>query len=244
VVLSLLFLPHHDPAGAVAPVIVPGWTLNYEAFFYVTFALTLLAPRGRRATILTLGLGLLCLAGLALRPTGSAILATYTDPLILEFVAGVWLAKAAAAGDLGRTNASLGAVAAGLVILGGVAVAGLDASGWARLAEWGLPALLIVWGALGLEGAGRLPRWPALKLLGDASYSIYLAHGLALSAAFRIGEGLDLPTAVQLWLGIPFAVLAGLLCHLLVEKPLLALFHGRRRRRERGPAFVAGMAQS
>src|ERR1019366_2869669 len=36
---SLLFIPHFSPshAGMIWPVLVPGWTLNYEMFFYVVF---------------------------------------------------------------------------------------------------------------------------------------------------------------------------------------------------------------
>jgi exopolysaccharide production protein ExoZ len=229
VIQSLLFLPHRDPTGEIAPVIVPGWTLNYEAFFYVVFAATLLLPMGRRAWALTAALGGLCLIGLFLPHGRWAAVDTYCDPLVLEFVAGAWLAKAAAAGRLGGAGAAWTAIGAGLAILALVAVTGADVRGWARLLYWGLPALLIVWGALSLEGGGQVPVFAPLKLMGDASYSIYLAHGLALSLVFRLIGGLNLPFAAQLALAAPFAVLAGLACYVLVERPLLALFHGRRR---------------
>jgi exopolysaccharide production protein ExoZ len=236
VILSLLFLPHHDPTGAIAPVIVPGWTLNYEAFFYVNFALTLLAPAGRRAWVLTSVLGGLCLAGLFLPHGRWAAVDTYCDPLILEFVAGSWLAKAAAAGRLGSVTAAWTAIAAGLLIMTAAAVTRTDVERWARLLCWGLPALLIVRGALSLEGSGHMPVFAPLKLLGDASYSIYLAHGLALSLAFRLIGGLDLPLLAAIALAAPFGVLAGLACYWLVERPLLALFHGRRRSSSAGRA--------
>lgn len=230
VVLSLLFLPHRDPMGDIAPVIVPGWTLNYEAFFYVVFALTLLLPSGRRAWALTAALGGLCLVGLFLPHGRWAAVDTYSDPLILEFVAGAWLAKAAAAGRLGGSAEAIAAIVAGLLILTVVALTGADVRGWARLPYWGLPALLIVWGALSLEGASRVPTIAPLKLLGDASYSIYLAHGLALSLAFKLIGGLGLPVLLQILLAAPFGVGAGLCCYWLLERPLLTVFHGRRRR--------------
>jgi exopolysaccharide production protein ExoZ len=250
VIQSLLFLPHHDPAGAVAPVIVPGWTLDYEVFFYVVFALTLLLPSGRRAWALTAALGGLCLIGLFLPHGRWAAVDTYCDPLILEFVAGAWLAKAAAAGRLGGAVAALAAIAAGLLILTIVAVTGADVRGWARLPYWGLPALLIVWGALSLEGAGRVPAIAPLKLFGDASYSIYLAHGLALSLAFRLIGGRDLPVPAVIALAVPFGLAAGIACYWLLERPLLAVFHGRRRRsavagpRPAGWSFLRAKASS
>jgi exopolysaccharide production protein ExoZ len=229
VIQSLLFLPHRDPTGAIAPVIVPGWTLNYEAFFYVAFALTLLLPAGRRAWALTIGLGGLCLAGLFLPHGRWAALDTYSDPLVLEFVAGAWLAKAAAAGRLGHEGAACAAIVGGLLILTAVALAGADVQGWARLVEWGLPALLIVWGALSLEGASRMPLIAPLKLLGDASYSLYLAHGLALSLAFKLVGGRGLPPVAEIVLALPFGLAAGLACWWLIERPLLGVFHHRRR---------------
>ena len=230
VIQSLLFLPHRDPMGDIAPVIVPGWTLNYEAFFYIVFAFTLLIPAGRRAWSLTAALGGLCLVGLFLPHGRWAALDTYTDPLVLEFVAGAWLAKAAAAGRLGGMVAAWIAIGLGLLILAVVAVTGADVRGWARLVYWGLPALLIVWGALSLEGSSRVPNFAPLKLLGDASYSIYLAHGLALSLAFKLIGGLALPFWMQVGIAAPFGVVAGVGCYYLLERPLLVVFHGRGKR--------------
>jgi len=240
VIQSLLFLPHRDPTGAIAPVIVPGWTLNYEVFFYVVFAFTLLLPAGRRAWALTAGLGGLCLAGLFLPQGRWPALDTYADPLVLEFVAGAWLAKAAAAGRLGRPLNAWIAIAAAVAILVVVAVTGADVRGWARLAEWGLPAWLIVWGALSLEGCGQMPAFAPLKGLGDASYSLYLAHGLALSLAFKLIGGRGLPVAAEVLIAVPFGLAAGTACYWLLERPLLALFHGRRRGRAgKGAAWAA-----
>jgi len=48
---SLFFIPHHSPSnGQVWSVLVQGWTLNYEIFFYMVFAGSLRAHR--LATIL------------------------------------------------------------------------------------------------------------------------------------------------------------------------------------------------
>ena len=250
VIQSLLFLPHRDPTGVVAPVIVPGWTLNYEAFFYVVFALTLLLPASRRSHVLTAVMAAMCLAGLVLPHGRWAAVDTYTDPLLLEFAAGVWLAKAAAAGRLGRTRSALAAIAGGVLILAIVALTRAQVEGWIRLLYWGVPAVLLVWGAVSLEGCGRMPVVAPLKGLGDASYSLYLAHGLALSLAFKLIGGRGLPAPVEICLAIPVALVCGLVCYRLVERPLLALFHGRRGRtsatrpRAAGRAFLRPKAQS
>ncbi len=51
--LSLLLIPHDDPMGGPFPLLPTGWTLTYEAFFYLVMALALAAPRDRRWTILS-----------------------------------------------------------------------------------------------------------------------------------------------------------------------------------------------
>ncbi|MFX8354845.1 hypothetical protein ABTL90_19105, partial [Acinetobacter baumannii] len=49
--LSFLFSPAMHPVlGHYWPLIVPGWTLNYEMFFYVIFALAL-GSGGRARTV-------------------------------------------------------------------------------------------------------------------------------------------------------------------------------------------------
>ena len=38
---SLLFIPHHNVSGDIMPVVSVGWTLNYEMYFYLCFAIAL-----------------------------------------------------------------------------------------------------------------------------------------------------------------------------------------------------------
>jgi exopolysaccharide production protein ExoZ len=88
---SLLFIPHwslSDPSKAW-PYLVPGWTLNYEMFFYGIFALGL--ATGRVVLLPTLTICALTMIGFVVAPTGAAAV-TYTSPLMLEFLAGIWIA--------------------------------------------------------------------------------------------------------------------------------------------------------
>lgn len=94
---SLLFIPYFSPdhPGSIYPLLVPGWTLAYEMFFYLLFALVLSVSRRPDRLILLLGSALvgLFLAGLILAPQG-AIAWTYTSPLLLEFLGGALVALA------------------------------------------------------------------------------------------------------------------------------------------------------
>jgi peptidoglycan/LPS O-acetylase OafA/YrhL len=71
----------------------------------------------------------------------------------------------------------------------------------------------------------RIAGW--LRLLGDASYSIYLVHFFALSLLAKIfwacGAARIIPPMIAYLLLASLAVAAGTLCHLIIERPLLAL---------------------
>jgi exopolysaccharide production protein ExoZ len=235
VLRSLFFVPHADPTGLIAPLIVPGWTLNYEMFFYLLFAAVLLLPQRLRPLALTT-----VLAGLvALRPLGDVanpLWATYTNSLLLEFAAGVWLGKAWSEGRLPRRGVALAAIALGLAGFAAAAISGVDVDR-ARVLIWGVPAFLLVAGAVSLERAGPIPAWPPLRALGDASYSLYLVHGLAISAVFRLMQMAGVTSTPVLFAGSLVAgVAAGLAAYQLAEKPLMKLFKtGMAARRNRAP---------
>ena len=222
VVQSLLFIPHRGETGMIAPLIVPGWTLNYEMFFYLLFAAGLFAPARVRPWALTAALVSL----VAIRPltdVRNPLWATYTDPLLLEFGAGVWLGKAWSHGRLAGPRHRLGAGRRGL---GGFhrrhsgrprcrADAG-PSVGPARLA--------LVAGAVSLEHARPLPHWWPIRALGDASYSVYVVHALAISAAFRLFQKIGLASPTPLFV-LSSGVAAGMLVYQLVEKPMMKWFH-------------------
>jgi exopolysaccharide production protein ExoZ len=224
---SLLFIPHLDAAGMPWPLLAPGWTLNYEAFFYLVFAAGLLLPRPARALALTAGLLLLAMLGILLRPQ-SAIAATYTSPLLLEFLGGLWLGRAWVARRLPGAGVGLVLLAGGIAGPALLAAGGHDADGW-RVLAWGGPALLLVAGALCLEASGALPRRNPLGWLGDSSYALYLTHGLVIPALWRLlgGSAAFLPAAILL------SCLVGLVTFLLFERPVTRWL---RRRAARLPA--------
>ena len=122
-VLSLLFLPHVGPGDDPFPLLPTGWTLTYEAFFYLAFALALACPRDRRLQVLS------CLL-LAASILGFGYHGWYTllcNPLLLEFLAGVWLARLWARGRLQVLGAAggLGLIGLGVLALAACQVGGL-----------------------------------------------------------------------------------------------------------------------
>ncbi len=215
--LSLLFIPHNDPAGDAFPLLPSGWTLTYEAFFYLAFALALACPRDRRPQVLCGVVLTVSLLGFAYPPLYPQL----CNPLLWEFLAGIGLARLWRRGRL-RVSARWGWAALGLgcLIFVGLQVGGVRSDFW-RPVLWGPPAVLLVAGAVTLEAVGpprrgRLGR--AWERLGDASYSLYLCQLPVICVFAWSARGL--PPLIRAPLAFALAIGAGLLCHGLIETPL------------------------
>lgn len=213
---SYLFIPATSPSSdQIWPLLVPGWTLNYEMFFYLIFTLVLFLFRG--AQIAALSVIFLGLTGLGLfgRPS-LVLLEFYGQPIILEFLAGVLIARF-------WWNAHLtlvwGLAAIVLAVLWIVA-ATLYYPASPRILAWAPPAFLLVLGMLLTERFGAMPRIPLLNQLGDASYSIYLWHTLAISVALGVVHRLAPPLPLSVFVLILTGVSVGLVAYHMIELPI------------------------
>jgi len=231
---SLLLVPVDRPGGTgTFPLLYQGWTLWYEALFYALVLAAVLAAPARLARAMTLAIAALVLAGMVLRPS-STVLAVYTDPLLVEFLIGYWFAVLRAEGL--RPPAGAGGLLLACGIAGFAAAATLAGApdGWPRLAFWGLPAAALVIGAVVLDDRGRVGDLRLPRLLGDASYAIYLSHGIVVSALLVAGRRLGMPLADpmgQPLLALAICVLvtmAGVAVHVALERPMMAWFRRRR----------------
>lgn len=243
---SLLFIPHEAPGrGGSSPLLSLGWTLNYEMYFYLCFALlAVLAARGR-VIVLTLFFLAMHLVGLVYRPTDPA-LAFYTDVAPLAFCVGTWLGLTQLRGGLRAAGPGLDWLAAGLGLAGLVAAFAIDRGGYP-----GYPAFigflcfasgLIV---LGLRHEGRHAPHRLALLVGDASYAIYLLHMFVVGALVALGYRLlpvDNPFAniAVIAACVLVSTIGGIIVHRLVELPLLRLMRGKPKPRLN--AMAAGAA--
>lgn len=164
----------------------PGWTLSVEAAFYAAFPWLVSGPRTRlprllaAATLLSAGLLAAHVAGLL----PSVAFATRNPIVHLpSFLAGAWLARQLPAIRALRPAQSDALAFAGLACIAAT-VAAL-AGPWGPAPEAGNPLLnaivLVPAVALLVAGlaapAGRLVAWlsaPALVLLGNVSYGVYI----------------------------------------------------------------------
>ncbi len=229
VLKSYLFIPSYNPQQAMEPVVVVGWTLNYEMAFYGLFALALAL---RIKPVWVVGGPILALAAWrVLRGyTGPVALEFFENTLPLEFLFGVLLAVALVYVRRVPWPVGLGMAVLGLSLL--LLWQQPDLSAW-RGVLWGVPAMAIVAGAISMEQRWgmRSPRW--LLELGDASYSIYLIHTFALPGVGLLLSWSHQPWASNVFYALTASVLlstvAGEASYRLVERPMNAWFKGRRR---------------
>ena len=231
-ILSLLFVPAYDPHGSgyIWPFFRLGWTLNYEMFFYLSFAALFLLTALRRAIAITAWLGGLIVLGI-FHPFVAAIPNFYTQIATIGFIFGTWLGVIALYRPFrlgGAPSLLMLAVSLGILIWLG---SHYDLVRTDRMTQLCLSiactlhiALFVSW----VDG-GRRAVPPALLYIGDASYSIYLFHMFAIGTVTAIER--RLPT-VLLFPAMAVAALAGIsfgvLIYWLVESRLNRLLRYRR----------------
>ncbi|MFJ6321796.1 MULTISPECIES: acyltransferase family protein [unclassified Rhizobium] len=213
---SLLFIPVRSPSnGEIWPVLVQGWTLNFEMFFYVLFAASLLLPRRLQLAGMIVVFAAFVAAGALFHPQ-SPLLATYTRPIILEFVAGAILGQLWLKGNIAGAGLGLALVIASICGFAAIEILGLQFDE----TICGPLAIALVLGMVSLEGGGRLPQITPLTYLGNASYSIYLWHTLAISVVVKLVASTPIPSDAVAFVGAISGTLLGVCAYEAVEKPL------------------------
>jgi peptidoglycan/LPS O-acetylase OafA/YrhL len=226
VVASYFFLPSAR-GTPVFPVLAVGWTLNYEMVFYVFFACAL-GLRVSPLRVLTPALGTIAVIAFLAKP-GVPGVVVYEDRIVLEFLYGVVLGMAVVAGRVpGKFWSAVMAVSGFAVLLTMEPTFTMT-----RPLIWGIPALAIVAGAIGLERTvgQRVPGW--ILEIGDASYAIYLFHGFVLPvvgmALMRIGLSKSATVVLAVAAGMLGSTLAGVAIHRAIEVPMAGYFRQRRK---------------
>ncbi len=226
VVASFLFIPSlHPVLLTMEPVLVPGWTLNYEMFFYLIFGAGLLLQDRYRVIALLAALLLLSAIGF-LVPASKSPISYYTSTIVLEFGFGAAIAWLYLRGFQMPAFVAWGALCIG--VLGLMLWIPGD---FARAFRFGIPAALVVAGAVWLENQKTIKYLRIPHFLGDASYSIYLSHGIVLSALGQLWRRMHIDFggfAMFSAVAVSAACIGGCIVYICLERPLMrALTHRR-----------------
>jgi exopolysaccharide production protein ExoZ len=235
---SLVFMPFEKSPGRIYPLYFLGWTLNYEMFFYVIFALTLSMWYEMRVVLCTTIMMGLVLLGLFIRSSDDVILYFYSQSIMLDFalgmILGVFRDQLSAAMRRMSVLPWL-ALSLGLGLLGAFSYLPVAPSAYApptnTLLTFGVPAALIVIAAIGFEDAKtRGQPWQLLQEIGNASYSIYLTHFFVLGALSALASRADLspaPRTLLALMAIPLTAIVGIAIYRLFERPVMAMLARR-----------------
>jgi peptidoglycan/LPS O-acetylase OafA/YrhL len=209
------------------------WTLRHEIVFYALFCILIL---NRKLGTAIFGLWLAVIVAAALSQVHLDFLpASLHAAFNLEFFFGMAVAYRLRRGVVPAPRLIL---VVGLVLFATAAVAEdlglLDGFANASRVIYGLPAAMIV---LGLAAAGRETSMnvpPFLRLLGSASYSIYLFQFIFIGSLWKLWllTGLDrmTPHSASFPLLVVGGVGGGILASRLIEYPLIRVVRGNRHR--------------
>ncbi len=215
------------------PLLMVGWTLVHEVYFYLVFFLLLFLPERFLLTGLAIWTTAVVLLHSRISPGISPALDLISHPLTLEFIGGCLLAVICTRRQ-SRLPARLSLAVALLIFIAAVigymfhwqATGLLEPPGWQRILIMGVPALLIVYLVVQAELKNLVLPGPLCRI-GDISYSVYLSHVLTLNLVGRIWATFATDTTADNWLVLPLMLLTviavGFISYTRVERPLIVL---------------------
>ncbi|HFI5640609.1 TPA: acyltransferase family protein [Raoultella planticola] len=194
-------------------IVMVGWTLSYELFFYIVFALCMQFPVRKEISI-------------PLLITVSFILGRFlnndflSNSVVFEFILGVFSYL------IYSKNIFSGNVIFNLLVIS-ISIGWMCLSPFGvRFYDLGIPSFLIFNSYVTLL---RNANGGLLSLIGDASYSIYLTHLLSISAIFLIEHKFFLinNVAILYITMLISALIFGIAFHLSIEKPIINFLNSK-----------------
>ena len=215
-----MFILSKIPGAGIGTVMQTGWTLCFEVYFYVLFAVLLNWPR----KYFLLGLGLVFAGGTILGAVTGHVppaATVATNPILFEFYFGALTGFLFIKGWFIPRPAAMAAVILGIILL--IVTGQANVGELARPILWGLPCAAILMGAISLERAGlKTPSF--LVDLGNSSYSLYLVHPFILPAFGKIWLMLHLSQragpVIPGLMAFVCSIGAGHAVYLVLEKPV------------------------
>ena len=201
------------------PVLIVGWTLEYEFCFYLLCSISILLLKNQKSRVIFLFTALISLFVVI-------DLLIFNDKIyghFLEFLLGMMCFFLRKRKFFNHLNpwACIGGIISGFCALIFVDIYFYNPLTFLRFIGYGIPSFVIVLFALSLENSVSVKEIKFLKIIGDASYAIYTFH-LILICLFGDLTSMYIQDQPLLTNGFLFLVSIGLgvVVHFYVEKPI------------------------
>jgi peptidoglycan/LPS O-acetylase OafA/YrhL len=168
---SATLIPDFNKLGQVQPILGVGWTLSYEIYFYIVFAASIALFRGRFLVPMASAIVFIIALSRLLDLPGP-ISQFLQNPIAIEFIFGAIIARYYASGSIAFHKSPWIL----LFLLGFSLFIFESVSDNNRFIVWGVPSALFVAAMISFEFNNVISWSDKIVFLGDASYSIYLAH--------------------------------------------------------------------
>jgi exopolysaccharide production protein ExoZ len=215
---GLFFLPYFH--GNFMPILNVGWTLNLEMLCYALLALSLRVSR-KWALPLTCALLIAIKIANAMADGHVAFLRIYATHFTTFFMIGIGLHavwRKCSPAWLARQRKAL------IILTVFVSIVFVSLHLRAKFVDYTLVPLLVFL-ALLLHSAQVRCTWKPVIILGNASYSLYVAHQLWLAGQLALTPRwpwLDMSQTLSgMLVGVAMSTVLGVLVHYGLEKPLL-----------------------
>lgn len=215
-VQSLLFVPFDKNGVGHYPIMFLGWTLNYEMYFYLLFALALMFNPKHKDVIVSL---LLSCIYLITMNAESLPLAAYSSNIVFEFVLGIIIYQ------IHRNKSFVRA----LILISTTAFALILAKDFeGRFFDLGIGAAFFVYVSLCVLSKVNLPTF--VVVLGGYSYALYLTHPYIIQVFDKILGWFGLSVMYRIAALILSLIVVNLLAFFVwhrIEVPLTAFLRKR-----------------
>jgi exopolysaccharide production protein ExoZ len=230
---SFFILPFFDGEYFRNPIIVQGWILSFELYFYIVVAIFLISKSKYIVVTSFLFITSLVATGMVFYNNSNVIFKFISNPINLEFVFGciigcIYSSKIQVSRSFSLVLNLIALIGLGVTLFVGYGDIGNHDNivnghlSMIRLLLWGVPCSLLVASLVFLESfvSKQIPKF--LILIGDASYSIYLTQYLSLKILSDVWKSLKLTYPdVFIIISVGFSVLVGTIFYFTVEKKLI-----------------------
>lgn len=219
---SFLLLPSDK-----MPLVLVGWTLVYEVYFYFVFAFFILFGKQNRIFRYAFYWFSFIVIGSLILDQKTMLLHFITNPWGIEFIFGMIVGQYYLTSNSKIPYAPIGIF---LALIGFLSIVYykdgifLDIEGWARIPTYGLSALLLVFFTIQIEKQGYVFNKFLIRL-GDASYSIYLSHLFVINLIGKLFTIFSPHTFLMEFLTVALmfivSLLAGFFSYRFFETPII-----------------------